>query len=178
MINKNAVIYIRVSNKEQDEERQIKDAEYYVKDNGINLKKTFIEKISGYKIDYNKRSELSELIDDTRDKLATEQIKRVRDTRQIKESVKTSKIVSGLQTAAVKDLQENLGNTKDTIEKRMLRLENITLQSVKAIGEIATWVMEGKIQHREDIQEGIENCPQTLNRLFKGENKGKQLLKI
>ena len=50
--------------------------------------------------------------------------------------------------------------------------------SDKAIGEIATWVMEGKIQHREDIQEGIENCPQTLNRLFKGENKGKQLLKI
>ena len=63
MINKNAVIYIRVSNKEQDEERQIKDAEYYVKDNGINLKKTFVEKISGYKIDYNKRSEFSELID-------------------------------------------------------------------------------------------------------------------
>jgi len=27
MINKNAVIYIRVSNKEQDEERQIKDAD-------------------------------------------------------------------------------------------------------------------------------------------------------
>ena len=50
--------------------------------------------------------------------------------------------------------------------------------SDKAIGEIVTWVMEGKIQHREDIQEGIENCPQTLNRLFKGENKGKQLLKI
>ena len=41
MVNKNAVIYIRVSNKEQDEERQVIDAEYYVKDNGINLKKTF-----------------------------------------------------------------------------------------------------------------------------------------
>jgi DNA invertase Pin-like site-specific DNA recombinase len=36
MVNKNAVIYIRVSNKDQDEERQINDAEYYVKDNGIN----------------------------------------------------------------------------------------------------------------------------------------------
>ena len=51
-------------------------------------------------------------------------------------------------------------------------------QSQKALEEIATWVMEGKLQHREDIQEGIENCPQTLNRLFTGENKGKQLLKI
>jgi hypothetical protein len=51
-------------------------------------------------------------------------------------------------------------------------------RSQEALEEIATWVMEGKLQHREDIQEGIENCPQTLNRLFTGENKGKQLLKI
>ncbi len=50
--------------------------------------------------------------------------------------------------------------------------------SEKALEEIATWVLEGKLQHREDIQEGIENCPQTLNRLFTGENKGKQLLKV
>jgi len=48
----------------------------------------------------------------------------------------------------------------------------------QALQEIAQWVMEEKIQHREDVQEGIENCPQTLNRLFTGENKGKQLLKI
>ena len=51
-------------------------------------------------------------------------------------------------------------------------------KSEKALEEIATWVMEGKLQHREDIQKGIENCPQTLNRLFTGKNKGKQLLKI
>jgi NADPH-dependent curcumin reductase CurA len=51
-------------------------------------------------------------------------------------------------------------------------------RSQEALEEIASWVMEGKLQHREDIQEGIENCPQTLNRLFTGENKGKQLLKI
>ena len=51
-------------------------------------------------------------------------------------------------------------------------------KSEKALEEIATWVMEGKLQHREDIQKGIENCPETLNRLFTGENKGKQLLKI
>tara|TARA_B100000029_G_scaffold516778_1_gene634097 strand:+ start:29648 stop:30580 length:933 start_codon:yes stop_codon:yes gene_type:complete len=51
-------------------------------------------------------------------------------------------------------------------------------KSENAMQEIATWAMEGKIKHREDIQEGIENCPQTLNRLFTGENKGKQVLKI
>ena len=48
----------------------------------------------------------------------------------------------------------------------------------EAIDDISTWSLEGKIKHREDIQEGIENCPETLNRLFTGQNKGKQMLKI
>ena len=30
----------------------------------------------------------------------------------------------------------------------------------------------------EDIQEGLENCPQTLNRLFIDQNFGNQLLKF
>tara|TARA_X000000368_G_scaffold328102_1_gene265150 strand:- start:568 stop:1200 length:633 start_codon:yes stop_codon:yes gene_type:complete len=48
----------------------------------------------------------------------------------------------------------------------------------EAIQELSKWLMEGKIKHREDIQKGIENCPKTLNRLFTGENKGKQILMI
>ena len=44
--------------------------------------------------------------------------------------------------------------------------------------ELSRWLMDGKIKHREDIQEGIENCPNTLNRLFTGQNIGKQILKI
>ena len=48
----------------------------------------------------------------------------------------------------------------------------------EAIDDISKWATEGKIKHREDIQEGIENCPETLNRLFTGQNQGKQMLKI
>ncbi len=48
----------------------------------------------------------------------------------------------------------------------------------EAIDDISKWAMEGKIKHREDIQKGIENCPETLNRLFTGQNQGKQMLKI
>jgi NADPH-dependent curcumin reductase CurA len=44
--------------------------------------------------------------------------------------------------------------------------------------ELAGWVMGGKIQHLEDIQEGFENAPETLLRLFDGRNFGKQLLKL
>ena len=51
-------------------------------------------------------------------------------------------------------------------------------RSDEAIQELSKWLMYGKIKHREDIQEGIENCPSTLNRLFTGQNIGKQILKI
>ncbi|MDP6472108.1 MAG: NADP-dependent oxidoreductase [Pseudomonadales bacterium] len=43
---------------------------------------------------------------------------------------------------------------------------------------IAGWMQSGELVHREDIQEGFENIPTTLNRLFTGQNLGKQLLKI
>ncbi len=44
--------------------------------------------------------------------------------------------------------------------------------------EMGQWLQEGKIIHLEDIQEGFENIPTTLQRLFTGQNMGKQLLKI
>ena len=48
----------------------------------------------------------------------------------------------------------------------------------EAARELAGWVAEGKIVHQEDIQKGIENAPRTFQRLFRGENTGKQLLQI
>ena len=48
----------------------------------------------------------------------------------------------------------------------------------EAISSLSKWVQEGKIIYLEDIQEGIENAPDTLVRLFTGQNFGKQLLKI
>jgi NADPH-dependent curcumin reductase CurA len=44
--------------------------------------------------------------------------------------------------------------------------------------EMAGWLAEGKITARDDIAEGIENFPETLLRLFRGENMGKLSLKI
>jgi NADPH-dependent curcumin reductase CurA len=49
---------------------------------------------------------------------------------------------------------------------------------VSALQELTTWVTEGKIKFKEDIQEGFENIPKTFLRLFEGKNFGKQLLKI
>ena len=44
--------------------------------------------------------------------------------------------------------------------------------------EMAGWLAAGKITARDDIAEGIENFPDTLLRLFRGENLGKLSLKI
>ena len=48
----------------------------------------------------------------------------------------------------------------------------------EAAAKLTEWVREGKIVNREDIQEGIENAPETFLRLFRGQNIGKQLLKV
>jgi len=48
----------------------------------------------------------------------------------------------------------------------------------EAIDALSKWVLAGEIAWREDIQEGFENIPATLQRLFNGSNVGKQLLKL
>ena len=48
----------------------------------------------------------------------------------------------------------------------------------EAAKELAGWVTAGKVQHKEDVQHGIENAPRTFLRLFRGENTGKQILQV
>lgn len=40
------------------------------------------------------------------------------------------------------------------------------------------FVSDGSLNYQEDIQEGFENAPDTLQRLFSGKNRGKQMLKL
>ena len=44
--------------------------------------------------------------------------------------------------------------------------------------EMAGWLKAGKLRHREDVVDGLETFPDTLNRLFTGENFGKLVLKV
>ena len=48
----------------------------------------------------------------------------------------------------------------------------------EAVAALGKWIAEGKLVTAEDIQEGLENAPATLRRLFEGRNLGKQILKI
>lgn len=64
-----------------------------------------------------------------------------------------------------------------------LRMEGfVVLDYLNRAGEcfadLGQWVMGGEIAWREDMQEGFDNIPSTLQRLFDGRNKGKQMLKL
>jgi NADPH-dependent curcumin reductase CurA len=48
----------------------------------------------------------------------------------------------------------------------------------EALGQLAQWVREGKIKYRETVTEGLENAPRAFIGLLKGENFGKQLVKL
>jgi NADPH-dependent curcumin reductase CurA len=48
----------------------------------------------------------------------------------------------------------------------------------EAVTAIAQWMAAGKLKSKEDIVEGIETFPETLLKLFSGENFGKLILKV
>lgn len=48
----------------------------------------------------------------------------------------------------------------------------------EAFAALGQWVSAGDLAWREDIQQGFENIPATLQRLYDGRNTGKQLLKL
>jgi NADPH-dependent curcumin reductase CurA len=47
-----------------------------------------------------------------------------------------------------------------------------------ALKDLGAWVASGQIKYRETITEGLENAPKALIGLLKGENFGKQLIKL
>lgn len=48
----------------------------------------------------------------------------------------------------------------------------------EGVREMATWMAQGKLKSKEDIVEGLETFPETLLKLFSGENFGKLVLKV
>jgi NADPH-dependent curcumin reductase CurA len=48
----------------------------------------------------------------------------------------------------------------------------------EGLRQMARWLKEGKLKYRENIVEGIENAPRAFIGMLKGENIGKQLVKV
>ncbi len=48
----------------------------------------------------------------------------------------------------------------------------------EAVAQLNTWIGEGKIVSREHILDGMEQAPGALQMLYRGENRGKLVIKI
>jgi NADPH-dependent curcumin reductase CurA len=48
----------------------------------------------------------------------------------------------------------------------------------EALPEMAGWIADGRLVAREDVVEGLESFPDALQKLFRGENVGKLVLKV
>ena len=48
----------------------------------------------------------------------------------------------------------------------------------RALEELGRWVAEGKIRYRETVAHGLENAPRAFIGMLRGENLGKQLVKL
>ena len=48
----------------------------------------------------------------------------------------------------------------------------------EALPRLAQWVADGRIRHKEDVLDGIERAPEAFLRMLRGENQGKQLVRV
>lgn len=48
----------------------------------------------------------------------------------------------------------------------------------EAIAQLAQWVREGRLKYQEDILDGIEQAPGAIAGLYRGDNRGKRLIRL
>jgi NADPH-dependent curcumin reductase len=48
----------------------------------------------------------------------------------------------------------------------------------EALAELTPMIEDGRLRHREDVREGLEQAPTALMDLYSGDNRGKLLVKI
>ena len=47
-----------------------------------------------------------------------------------------------------------------------------------AVRQLTQWVRDGRLRYAEDILEGIESAPDAIAGLYRGENKGKRVIRL
>jgi hypothetical protein len=48
----------------------------------------------------------------------------------------------------------------------------------EAISDLVQWIREGRLHYREELMEGIESAPGSIEKLYSGENNGKLVIKL
>ncbi len=71
-----------------------------------------------------------------------------------------------------------LGALPEPPEHRFLLVGEWAAEFPQAVQTMAAWLREGKLRYRESIAEGLESAPAAFRGLLRGENFGKQLVRI
>ncbi len=71
-----------------------------------------------------------------------------------------------------------LGALASPPEHRMFLVGEFAKENEEANRKLAEWVASGRLHYRESIAEGLENAPGALRAVLRGENLGKQLVRI
>ena len=48
----------------------------------------------------------------------------------------------------------------------------------QAIGDLVKWIRDGQIRYREDMLDGIESAPGSIEKLYSGANSGKLIIRL
>jgi NADPH-dependent curcumin reductase len=81
-------------------------------------------------------------------------------------------------TSGVKGPQNYLSLLVNSARMEGFVVFNYAARYAEALREMAGWRAAGKLKSREDIVSGLETFPETLLKLFTGENFGKLVLKV
>lgn len=71
---------------------------------------------------------------------------------------------------------------RDVLTKRLRHEGFIIFDHAARFPEVATvlagWIRDGSLRHREDVEEGLDAAPGALAGLYRGENRGKKLVRL
>lgn len=93
-------------------------------------------------------------------------------------------LVSGYNATVLPDGPDRLPLLMATILKKRIRMQGFIIgqdyghRIAEFQQEMGRWVQAGKIKYREQVVDGLENAPQALIGLLKGENFGKVVVRV
>jgi NADPH-dependent curcumin reductase CurA len=91
-------------------------------------------------------------------------------------------VCGGISRYEAEDLPPGPANYMNLVFQRATMagflLTDYAAEFPRAQARLESWIRSGELLHKEDVQQGFENIPSTLLRLFSGKNFGKQLLRI
>jgi NADPH-dependent curcumin reductase CurA len=91
-------------------------------------------------------------------------------------------ICGGISRYEAEDLPPGPANYMNLVFKRATMagflVTDYASEFSNAQRRLEAWLRSGQLLHKEDVQQGFENIPATLLRLFSGQNFGKQLLRL